>query len=54
MLKVQFWLSLTITEKWKMHIYVKVGVLKVFHKCFEGAIMPFHECSHRDLTVSVL
>ena len=31
-----------------------MGVLSVFHKSFEGAIMSFHECLQKDLNISVL
>ena len=31
-----------------------MGVLSVFHKSFEGAIMSFHECLLKDLNISVL
>ena len=31
-----------------------MGVLRVFHKYFEGASMSFHECSQKDSNVSAL
>lgn len=31
-----------------------MGVVRVFHKYLEGALMPFHESSQKDSYVSVL